>query len=278
MSTKLYNGLRLIDERASLVDVVGKIAAAIRPVYEDGARRIVAEEAVRVVDSAHLRAGHADEMLFLAAEEIWTEQQASFGPHAALHDPLRFSIVLGRASSGNVLVYPYYRGNTYTKALERTGLFTDYHFQNQTDRPGDISAKEWERRAADWESLTDDKDTFGSMPMWQLANSLRDVFSLGQVHTDVNEIITPDARLLSILSNTVSMLLIADGRHIMSAAQAVQRASRDFLVSECGQELARPERIPALTTGVSDLPPVFKPTEGSIRIVCERALQILENG
>ncbi|MFJ2420685.1 hypothetical protein [Streptomyces brevispora] len=48
--------------------------------------------------------------------------------------------------------------------------------------------------------------------------------------------------------------------------------------SGCGRELARPEENPALTTRISDLPPVFEPAEEINRIVSERACQILEHG
>ncbi|MFF8918033.1 hypothetical protein ACF08M_33205 [Streptomyces sp. NPDC015032] len=40
----------------------------------------------------------------------------------------------------------------------------------------------------------------------------------------------------------------------------------------------RPEETPALTTRVSDLPPVFEPDEELMRIVSERTAQILEHG
>ncbi|MFD4948879.1 hypothetical protein ACFWNT_41840 [Streptomyces sp. NPDC058409] len=59
---------------------------------------------------------------------------------------------------------------------------------------------------------------------------------------------------------------------------AARRASRAFLASSHGQEFVRPEEIPAFTTRVSDLPPVFDPAEEIIQIVSERAAQILEHG
>ncbi|MFC9755169.1 hypothetical protein [Streptomyces sp. NPDC056921] len=41
---------------------------------------------------------------------------------------------------------------------------------------------------------------------------------------------------------------------------------------------SRLEKIPALTTRVSDLPPVFEPAEEINQIVRERAAQVLEQG
>lgn len=43
-------------------------------------------------------------------------------------------------------------------------------------------------------------------------------------------------------------------------------------------ELARPEETPALTTRVSDFPPVFEPAQEINRIVSERACLILKHG
>lgn len=45
----------------------------------------------------------------------------------------------------------------FTALIKSQPWFIDYHYQNSTDRPDEISAKEWRKRSADWDR------TLGSM-------------------------------------------------------------------------------------------------------------------
>ena len=58
----------------------------------------------------------------------------------------------------NLLLFPLkdkilamYFGNTdIRRFIENHEMFEDYHYQNQCDKPDDISDKEWDKRESDW--------------------------------------------------------------------------------------------------------------------------------
>ncbi|HEJ2342363.1 TPA: hypothetical protein ACKRQV_001267 [Pseudomonas aeruginosa] len=52
----------------------------------------------------------------------------------------------------HVLMLTYGSGHPDFRSLIESAGFTDYHFQNSTDRPDDVSALEWEEREAAWDS------------------------------------------------------------------------------------------------------------------------------
>lgn len=62
-----------------------------------------------------------------------------------------------REHRGSIYIIPYCEGivRNVLDFLAEDPRLRDYHYQNQTDRPEDISAREWRRRAAVWEPLTD---------------------------------------------------------------------------------------------------------------------------
>ena len=47
-------------------------------------------------------------------------------------------------------VYEILKDEKYTEFVEKYGL-CDYHYQNQTDRPQNIPAREWNKRSKDWD-------------------------------------------------------------------------------------------------------------------------------
>ena len=52
----------------------------------------------------------------------------------------------------NKTLVMYFGSSEGQKILEECGYVSDYHYQNQTDRPDNILEKEWKQRAMDWEN------------------------------------------------------------------------------------------------------------------------------
>ncbi|MFI9629265.1 hypothetical protein [Streptomyces sp. NPDC052042] len=280
MSTKLYDGLRLVDPGTSLFDVVATVSAAVKKTFASEADRIVAQEVARVVDDVARESGDSGSLsLFTTAGVHWAEQQRKLGHHSAFNDPLRFSIVFGKASSGRVLVYPFYSGDTYAGALEKTGLFTDYHYQNQSDQPEDVAVEEWRQRQEDWNAVLDEDGSFAGLPMWQLSRSIDAVFDyLDRAEIDVNRFVSPDERLHRILTNAVSAELMKASPPMIRAISAAESASRAYLSSEHGGAVTRPPLIPGLGTRTRDLGPVHRIPDEVLQLVVTRARAILDRG
>lgn len=82
------------------------------------------------------------------------------------NEPLKIEVVIIPLSNRRTIVKPIYGGyeelsntvvaNEIKEMLERD--FKDYHYQNSTDRPDDISPQEWNARKMNWDRLS---DTYG---------------------------------------------------------------------------------------------------------------------
>ena len=69
------------------------------------------------------------------------------------------AVVVRRPSRGRYLLIPYPGSgllNGSLAFLRRHKALADFHYQNQTDRPSNITAQAWEWRARTWEPLLDD--------------------------------------------------------------------------------------------------------------------------
>lgn len=53
----------------------------------------------------------------------------------------------------NTLVIPNCEQEAMIELLEADGWLTDYHWQNATDKPAEISDEEWDKREVDWDKV-----------------------------------------------------------------------------------------------------------------------------
>lgn len=84
---------------------------------------------------------------------LYREQRGK--PERNLWD-LDVSFTLRRADTGRWLIVPYPGSGLLSSALDfmrRHRSLVDYHYQNQTDRPDNISARQWSERARTWSPL-----------------------------------------------------------------------------------------------------------------------------
>lgn len=285
MSTKLYNGLVLAEHAPDLQNVTRIVSKRLREVFNELSMPIVAQYVASIIDQESKRtqemAGHLGSRLIHRARQLWVDTQNAEDPAFSSHDPLRFSMVFGEASdaTGTRRLAYFFSGNrAYEKALleiatEHGPIFHDYHYQNQADQPDDVTEAEWERRRLDWDQLlnSDDEETngtFGHLPMWELPNTISDVFKsalLGYGTIDLNEQVTIEQRLRLALVNAVSSKLprLTEDEGICEALErhrAVEKAVASFLDSEPGQLMPRPPALPQnLWMAIDDLPPVYVP-------------------
>lgn len=207
MSTKLYEGLRLTDPTADILELIPSIAVSIRAAFGEASRALVAEELARHSDGLRLDGNELPRGTVLrAVTNSWRQSQQSFGPHHSLSDPLRFSMVFGRSDRGNLLAYPFYSEPRYRVVLEAAGIFEDYHYQDQSDHPEEFSSEEWESRGREWDSLLNSAGTFGDLPTWELSDTA-DPFSEVRQSSycgddfDANLYLDGTERLRAIISN-----------------------------------------------------------------------------
>lgn len=165
MSTKLYDGLRLIGEQ-DVFDTMKTITPLIEEEYQKLAKKLVANEITNLIDNPPTTPPKYD-MIFIEAQDKWEEDQKNYGDNHTLNDPLRFTIAFGKIGK-KILAYPYYTQQEYGDILKNTGLFEEYGYWNNYDKPKNISEKEWEERAKDWDNLLNEKGTLGNLLLWKL--------------------------------------------------------------------------------------------------------------
>ena len=277
MSTKLYNGLKLKDPSWDLFELVPMISSAIRPAFEEASRQLVAEELVAWIDDPNgwPEASKRSYPIF-DVERAWSKRQTDLGAHHVLNDPLRFSIVFGRSSAGNMLAYPYYNEDRYRKALKRLRIFDDYHYQNSSDRPKSISQKAWTRRYEEWESLMAKDGSFGELPTWELGRSMApfsEVLMGRERKFNPNRYVSLDGRLRSILVRLLvprALVVLQIPRDaIFSAVFDAQRSVNRYLETPEGIAVPRPHLLPRGTYYEYDALPTFEIEDSIIDALLE---------
>lgn len=253
MSTKLYDGLKLIDPTVDLFKLSAWVSAAVRPVFRELSEALVAEELVGYIDEPRR---WVDEFKrswpFMDAELNWQAQQQLLGASHTLNDPLRFSMVFGRSSAGNILCYPYCWEPAYRAALLELGIFEDYHYQNQSDRPDELTESQWESRAAEWDSLMNAEGTFGDLPLWQLPGSaepFREVsLSARSESFDPNSWVSAQKRLkrrvvAALMDYAAGRMGELDSAKLMATAFEANGLVSEYLAGP-GALLPEPEPVP----------------------------------
>lgn len=299
MSTKLYNGLILAEHAPDLQTVTRMVSKRMREVFNELSAPVVAQYVAAIMDQMSKRTremeGHLNSYLIHRAKQLWLDEQNAVNPDYSFHDPLRFSMVFGEATDADGtrrLAYYFSGDRAYERALlgietDHGPIFQDYHYQNQADRPDEVSDAEWKLRRRDWDQLikSDDMETsgtFGHLPVWALPDTINDVFKsalLGYGTIDLNEQVTIDQRLRSALINAVSSklprLTEEEGiREVLARHRAIEKAVEAFLDSEPGRQMPRPPELPQnLWTTIDELPPVYAPDA----IYVDTILELLSN-
>lgn len=298
MSARLYDGLRLTAHAPDLFELTRVISKRMREVFRELAVPIIARNVARVVDDAEVRerdmGGPLHNYLVYRARKLWLDEQAGLDDRMTFHDPLRFSIVFGEVDDEwgtHRLAYPFDGNRTYTDALlalETDGhpIFVDYHYQNQAERPAEVSDDEWTHRRDDWNRLLDADDretdgTFGHLPGWQLPDSIEGVFDavlLGHKDTviDLNAHCTIEHRMRLALNRAVTLDLDLDEvnsiSRVLTRNRRIVRAIELYLGTADGAAMLRPEPLPDardLDIAVSELPPVYEPPAEAVARISE---------
>lgn len=252
MSTKLYGGLKLKDPATDIFELIPRIAEAIEPAFTSAARELVGEELLAWIDSPS-QWPEEDKRTYplFDAERAWRKRQQAYGSHHALNDPLRFSIVFGRSSAGNLLAYPFYSEDCYRKALKKLRIFEDYHYQNSSDKPKGISKRAWNQRSEEWDSLLGKDGTLGNLPMWEFGKSedpYTEVFMRGGKSFDANSYGSLDGRLKSLLVGPLVGKIMEELEspqdQIFRIVSEAQSTLRYYLQTPEGSAVPRPAPVP----------------------------------
>jgi len=153
MSTKIYTGflfdttdLRKI--RKYLMD----FQKELEPVITAGITKWLAERVSDMIDRAEfLGSKKVKEPLYEAKKEF--EERVKKIKNTSLRDPSvdwNFSVTVFPLKNKMLGMY-FCDNNELEKLWLAKPYVEDYHYQNQTDQPENVSNKEWEQRRKDWD-------------------------------------------------------------------------------------------------------------------------------
>ncbi len=141
--------------------------------------------------------------------------------------------MFGRARSGHTLALPFTGTVDYsTDALEPTGLFSEYGYWDNTERPAELTKEQWRDRRADWDSIEHKDAVYSHLPMWRL-ESLSETFMV-MFDTDFNPSDYVSARERfheALVSALVRDSDPFDKERIMSVFHDARRIARSFTAS-----------------------------------------------
>lgn len=167
MSTKIYNGYRL-KGNPSLLEVHEfclKLKNKIKPLAEKTFKRHLINEMMDVYDKNQF--GIYDQAMYFVNKEsnslFWGIDKflRSKMDHIKVsqhRDPAydyEFSISIHPHKNGSTLLMLFTERSELTKAFNKMKEVEEYHYQDQSDKPKNISDKKWEKRGNEWNDVLD---------------------------------------------------------------------------------------------------------------------------
>lgn len=181
MSTKIYNGIKF--KSSNIKEVLDQLIQLKKVANKKAIEILKDSEIARFIMGNNLQS----EVPFEISRELMhaiNNSSSSLNRKWVLIPNLYFSVVVYPDNAGDI--YGYYfisNRNEYHELLKP--LYTDFHYQNQTDPPSELSEEEWNFRSTKWDELVDDKFgdagftydlvTGDSIDLWDLEDRVKSV-------------------------------------------------------------------------------------------------------
>lgn len=182
MSTKIYTGFALPSlTTKSAMSVLGSLRPAIQALVDQKHRKLLAERVVEYVDGYVLArylkevlapavAERAEKMAYFECTKRLQEEQEKCRGGARREPLIDCDVELGLymlPKSGKIVGIAYEERVGALEHLLTVPGIAEFTYFNNTDRPDELSAREWSRRARIWKQvLRDDQSARFSM-RWQ---------------------------------------------------------------------------------------------------------------
>lgn len=250
----VLNGLQLKDPSVSLFDVVETVEHHINQRFTELAIQHTSAYIADIVDNPTFRKQrYGKTTLYAAAEHNWKDERIVFKNQGSRkYDPFAFFMHFGKTAQGKVLALPYTPTDEYITPLQNTNLFTEYAYSSNVEKPSYLSDDEWQQRAKDWWSLTNNTLDFDHLLKWTLNTKKTFYYGLDRdKNFDINEHFTPTQRLTRILANAI--------HNAYDLAPYAEKRLDEFISNylENTETLQLPPPIPSLRQKVGDLPDPF---------------------
>ena len=145
MSTKIYNGIKF--KSNNWKEVLEQLLSIRESAKELAMTKLSDEELAAFILTSKTQS--------LSEWEIYSELESALegGKSPAFTPRINFSVILYPTREGDI--YGCYFGDGYFKLLEP--YVTDFHYQDQTDQPDDVSDDDCDFRRKKWDELLDNR-------------------------------------------------------------------------------------------------------------------------
>ena len=188
MSTKLYNGIKF--KSNNIKEVLDQLIS-VKETAKQIAIDSISDEDLGLFIGANnlLDKNHWD----IARDLMEAIDCNNYGKWKFL-PRLRFSVVVYPTAEGDI--YGYYFDadkKEYNDLIEP--FYTDFHYQNSSDRPSDITEEEWDFRREKWDELLKDKFKDTGLTYDIVTGDDLDIFDLSDKIKIVLEKLKRDAKI-----------------------------------------------------------------------------------
>lgn len=252
MSTKIHNAFKIprvestaelftfldtdfrdtLNETRDQLDAEALVKSAIRLLDNTAVNNALSEDTINdSPDDEHLSP-------IEQALHSWRNEQNDEKPGSIFHDPHSFSASIAYSEREQcVLLIAHHSREAYNDALSSLGL-VDWHYQDQSDKPEDISDAEWEQRRVSWNDVLSGSGVPArSMLVFTLRSeydSVRDLASLARrEHANENTALHSDSAVHPAVRAAYSALTTGDGRK-QRAHDAAGQFSGRFMFRRIG--------------------------------------------
>lgn len=155
MSTKIYNGYFSYLTMEELLPKFKEFGLIVKDSVNEIFLESLIKEAIRIYDSS-TEEKHIWEIIYelykKAQEDVQklTDYQRAYGP---VEIDFRTNCIIFPPFEDKTLILFYCDLGVITKLWEELDYIEDYHYQNSTDGPEDISEQDWEKRSNDWDKV-----------------------------------------------------------------------------------------------------------------------------
>ena len=151
MSTKIYDAFITNKSFFELHSLITKFQQTIKQMIDEDAKRTIAQLAIHRIDTFYLKEEKPKKFakypLYDINRDMIEDSGILFDYHCDICLYPLADRILGQVFSGR---------KEYTKIWFEYDGIVDYHYQDQTDIPENITNEEWEQRRKDWDTALPD--------------------------------------------------------------------------------------------------------------------------
>jgi len=193
MSTKLYNGIKF--KSNNIKEVLDQLMS-IKKIANEIALDLLPDDRLALFIKTN---DFADKDKWFISRELVTALDSSFSNKWTFIPRLHFSVVIYPTTEGDIYGYYFDTDKQEFNNLLKP-FYTDFHYQNSSDKPSDLTDEEWEFRELKWDELLKDGDKFAdtglvynivngdTLDIWELESRIKVILEKIKLDSKIEEL------------------------------------------------------------------------------------------